>query len=340
MLSPCFHNSHIIAVLRLHLPTYVRRRAFEAGDHGIFACQSHLDLIFSGELAMASPDITIIGNVCHEWDYQARECREAIRVSRVEGTSGFHFLTKLAVDADGAPKAYHPDDRVPLENRAKALDWLANVNVNDLKGVQGQQGATGPAPGFLISATALSNVAFPENDTRHWVDAATIPYVVLTGGSFPLPQGMRLKTGCLVYVVDTKTGGTSGAIYGDIGRAVGEGSVALALRLGLQPFSVRVPPKVTGFDGKRFFKIVFPGAFLPPPWDVSQLQTQADSLFQAWGGERLLRAIVPNIPPLQPPMSIGQPSIAFKTFPELRRPDFEPRRQRGLDLSKEQLLQL
>lgn len=289
---------------------------------------------------MSSPAVIVIGNVCHEWDYPEHRCRETTPVSQVAGSSGFHFLAKLAIDADGAPKAYHPDDRVPNENGAKAYDWLANVNVDDLKGVQGQGGAQGPAPGFLISATALSNAAFPENDTRHWVDASMIPYVVLTGSSFPLSQGMRLKTGCLVFVVDTRTGGTSGAIYGDVGRAVGEGSIALALRLGLRPFHPNCSPKVTGFDGKRFFNIVFPGVHLAPPWDVSELQSKADALFQTWGGERMLHAVIPNVPPLQRPAPFGRPSIAAESFPRLRLPDFEPQRQRGLDISKERLLRL
>ena len=284
-----------------------------------------------------------VGRVCHEWDYPNRVCREQIDVGHVVGTDGVHFLSKLAVDADGAPRSYHPSDRSPDDNAARALDWLDNVNIADLHGIQGQNGARGPAPGFHISATSHFDPTYPANDTRRWVDAATIPYVVLPGRNLPLAPGMTLKRGCLTYVVDTRTGHATGAMYADTGRAVGEGSVALALRLGLRPFHPRVPPKVIGFSGKRFFYLVFPDTSSPPPWDASAIHARAKAAFERWGGEAQLRAILPTLPPLQPAIegsrsmteesSAGHgPAAPAHTLPDMERPP-----GRGADVSRSSL---
>lgn len=243
-----------------------------------------------------------LGDVCHEFDHQHHRCAEQIKVSQVEGTTSAHYLSKLAIDADGAPRAYHPADRAPRDNTAKAFDWLANINVNDLHGIQGQGGAVGPAPGFFISATSLSNPAFPHNDTRRYVDASVIPYVVLPKSTFPAPPGTTLKSGCVVFVVDTTTGGSTGAIFADVGRAVGEGSIALALRLGLDPFISNLRPKLHGFDGKRFFYLVFPEVVVAPPWPLATIQDTANAQFQNWGGEAQLKALFPAIPDLRPPV--------------------------------------
>jgi len=285
-----------------------------------------------------------IGTVCHIWDYPARKSKETTDVWQVRGSKSAHFLSKLEIDADGAPRAYHPSDRRPLDNAGKAFDWLANLGSSDRHGIQGENGAVGPAAGFVISATSLMDTRYPTNDTRRYVDASTVPYVVLPKGTFPLPADSVLKSGCVVCVVDTKTGGYSGAIFADIGRAVGEGSIRLAQRLGLNPFVPSRWPKVRGFDGqegdRRFFYLVFPETAIAPPWPVEQIQAQADALFASWGGEARLKTIIPRLPDLKPPVS------AFdETQPaETRGPDAEEeanalRRLRSLDVAKDILLE-
>src|SRR4051794_9614653 len=81
-----------------------------------------------------------IGSVCHEWDYKNKKCAQKIDVWQVPGTNGAHFFSKLAVDADGAPRAYHPNDKKPKQNSGKAYDWLANLSPSDRHGIQGQDG--------------------------------------------------------------------------------------------------------------------------------------------------------------------------------------------------------
>lgn len=260
------------------------------------------DATASSDASAAAPStgplFTDLGTVCDEWDYDNHVCANRIPVSTITGRSVCLFETKLAIDADGAPRAYHPKDE-------GSYDVLGNLSPSDNHGVQGKD-AVGPAPGFVVSGTTLQDSHFPSNDTRRYVDAATIPYVVLPT-STPMPSGIALHTGCVALVIDTASGISTGAIYADVGRAVGEGSIALALRLGLRPFKKR-STRVTGFDEKRFLYIVFPAVTVAAPWPVSEIQKKAMEAFEANIGEAELHRRYPDLPPLSGPSSGTLPS--------------------------------
>lgn len=280
-----------------------------------------------------------IGIVCDEWDYRAKRCASQIPVFQSPGSTACYFTTKMAIDADGAPKAYYPGEYFP-SNTHGAFDWLDNLNPADRHGVQGQD-ARGPAAGFLVSGTALVDDRHGSNDTRKYVDASSIPYVVLTGASaFPNPAGMLLQKGCIVFVTDTSTGIYSGAIYADVGRAVGEGSIALALMLGIDPFDRRRWPKVTGgVSDKRIFHLVFPHEIVAPPWPVDEIQRRALALFQRWGGEVALKDIFPRMPTMSGPRPVViEPSAQVA---DSRRGDVEQeldaREFKGADVPKADL---
>jgi hypothetical protein len=287
---------------------------------------------------MRTKMIDQIGTVCDEWDYGAGRCASQVTVYRKQGTASCHFTTKMAIDADGAPKAYFPGERYPA-NHHDCFDWLDNLNPADNHGIQEQAGAIGPAPGFDISGTALMDGRYPEDDTRRYVDASAVPYIVLTGVSFPVPAGSPLGKGALVFVADTKTGVYSGAIYADVGRAVGEASLALALMLGINPFSRRYFPKVGGgTSDRRIFHLVFPSEIVPPPWDVPTIQAKAWAEFGSWGGEQALRQLFPSMPPMSGP----KPVVIKPPDPRLA-DDFEEtdedvmRRFKGADVPKNEL---
>jgi len=277
-----------------------------------------------------------IGSVCEEWDYSGSSCASRVPVFQRAGTSACYFTTKMAIDADGAPKGYYPGERRPSNNH-ECFDWINNLNASDQHGIQGQNGAVGPAAGFVISGTALTDQAYPANDTRRYVDASSVPYVVLTGGSLPVPAGSTLRKGCVVFVADTKTGIYSGAIYADVGRAVGEASLALALMLGINPFSRRFFPKVEGGTSeRRIFYLVFPSIVIPPQWNVSEIQRQAKQSFDSWGGEAELRRLFPAMPAMSGPRPVVIKPPAHRST-EFEKSN-EPQRQfKGDDVSKEDL---
>src|SRR5436309_1068698 len=198
-----------------------------------------------------------IAQVCHVYDHRRRVCSKRIPVWQLPGTEAYFFVSKMAIDVDGAPHAYHPLDKRPPDNHTRALDWLANVSVSDMHGIQGQDGI-GPETGFYISGTSLENRAFPLNDTRRYVDAETIPYIVLVN---PFPSSSfspHMQLGDCVIVVDLKSGLSSSAIFADTGRAVGEASLKLAKNLRLDPTASRHPPKVIGDDRLDLLYILFP----------------------------------------------------------------------------------
>jgi hypothetical protein len=90
-----------------------------------------------------------VARVCHVFDHKRKACAETVPVYQLPQKSGYFFRSKLAVDVDGAPRAYHPKDLRPSRgNNTKALDWLDNVSSHDLHGIQGKDGI-GPEPGFL-----------------------------------------------------------------------------------------------------------------------------------------------------------------------------------------------
>lgn len=88
------------------------------------------------------------------------------------------------MDADGAFRAYHPDNRLGLDAIQHAGypgNWWALATDNGKpSGHPVVQGKTDPAPGYYVSMTALFHPGNPnEHDPRRFVDAASIPYVVL-----------------------------------------------------------------------------------------------------------------------------------------------------------------
>jgi hypothetical protein len=260
---------------------------------------------------LAATAVTDLGEVCVKWSHSSGQCATTTMVHEVQGTKAAHFLGKLSVDVDGAPRAYHPKDKKEPDNDAKAFDWLTSVKLSDLHGIQGED-AIGPAKGFYVSATSLKNEAITnEKDASRYVDASIIPYIVLPETAFPVPSGKTLKRGCLAFVVDKKTGRSSGAIFADVGRAVGEGSLALAMRLGHRPFYSKIYPKVAGFDEQeyfeRFFYLVFPEEVIAPPWPETTIQQRATALFNAWGGEARLKALYPDTKKLLKPDMVKLP---------------------------------
>jgi hypothetical protein len=110
--------------------------------------------------------------------------RHVVAWSSVSGPRAFFYKSGLAVDADGAFRAYHPNDPLGLDSLSHAGhegNWWALVTENEKpSGRPVVQLESDPAPGFYVSTTALYDRDNPNpRDPHRYVDAATIPYVVL-----------------------------------------------------------------------------------------------------------------------------------------------------------------
>jgi len=193
----------------------------------------------------------------------------------------------MAIDADGAPNAYHPD-----KTQRAALDFLGNAghdgdwwgvatDTGRKDGTPVVQNASDPYPGYYVSTTALGDPQYRRTDPKRYVNSDAIPYLAVPKEVLTL--GVHL--GDLAVVLSQKTGACSGALVADIGppRKIGEGSIALARRLGV-PSS----PK-NGGASRGLVYLIFPNSGNRKPRGVAEIDAEATRLLIEWGGETELR---------------------------------------------------
>ncbi len=144
------------------------------------------------------------------------------------------FTGALMIDADGAPKAYHKDDKLALDNLSNGGEpgnWWALVTDNNIpSGTPLVQTASDPAPGYYISMTSLENQSKDHTDPARFVDAETIPYIAIPAGF-----SNDFKLGDIALVYNKTNRKRCFAIYADVGpkHLIGEGSIKLAKELGV-----------------------------------------------------------------------------------------------------------
>jgi hypothetical protein len=208
---------------------------------------------------------------------------------KIENGSAFMFQSGMTVDADGAPNAYNSDNT--------GLDDLANAgNEEHWDGILADyhnrpfvQDDDDPFPGYYISTTALYDWTKKQNDTSRYVDASQIPYIVL-------PEDVAEKTGArlgdFAVVTNLRNGKSVYAIFADLGT-LGEGSVALAEKLGLSP-DARSGGTHTGI-----LYVVYPGSGSLNPESLEVINTQTERIFREWGGTEKLNACAAPQSPTQ-----------------------------------------
>ncbi len=189
------------------------------------------------------------------------------------------YRCDLAIDADGAPRAYHPtDDTLALDFLANGYPWGIVI----IDGTPVVQGPHDPAPGFYVSTTSLVDSTRPLRDPRRYVDSTQIPYVVVPKTLLGPDQ---IHLGDLAVVIDVVTSRQAYAIIADVGPAdtIGEGSIALASSLGL-----RKSPKHGGAAADLVY-VLLPGTGSGKPLSVAEINARAERAFTAWGGAQRTR---------------------------------------------------
>ena len=211
------------------------------------------------------------------------------------GQRALVFKSKMHVDADGAPNAYHPDDGPGLD----ALSCAGHKGhwwgiVTDQSGVPVIQGPGDPCPGFYISTTSLQDHSQDRRKPTRYVDAGSIPFIVLPPQA--LKWGVSLGDTAAVYFGGFSVSQPAYAIFADVGPrdSIGEGSIALADALG-----VKSNPRRGGVDQHSVIYVVFPGSKFKPAWPVSvdQISRRARESFLGWGGVAQLRTCFPEWKP-------------------------------------------
>jgi hypothetical protein len=199
----------------------------------------------------------------------------------------FFYESGMAIDADGAFRAYHPNDRSGLDALANAGhpgDWWALVTDNGKpNGEPIVQGRSDPAPGYYISTTALYDRRNANlRDPHRYVDAATIPYVVLH------PKALEFaRLGDFATVVNLRNDKVSAALVADqsaYNLPVGEGSIALAKALG-----IKSSPR-NGGQKEAVAYLIYSGSGNRNPRTIEEIVSKSQRLFETWGGLDRLQA--------------------------------------------------
>jgi hypothetical protein len=197
------------------------------------------------------------------------------------GESAFFFQSGLAINADGAPQAYHPVGAKGLDalgNAGKPGNWWALVTDNGkANGKPVVQKESDPAPGFYLSTTALEDLTKERTDPSRYVNSATIPYVVLPPEAI---KTLEARMGDFAVVINKKKHKFSHAIVADQGPKgqIGEGSIALADAL-----SISSNPRHGGTANGVLY-LIFPGSGNGKPRSLEEIHAEAARLFDSWGG--------------------------------------------------------
>jgi len=240
---------------------------------------------------------------------------------RLQGSDAAFYESGLAIDADGAPNAYHPSGSPPGLDSLAAAGYPRSCSVLVCTG-RTSTGAHsyartsgGPFDGFFVSMTTLmdeptdgqGHPLYGAADYRRYVDSTDIPYIAVASHAmkpFRLQRGINSKRppGELAYVVNLRNGQTSAAIFADVGTndTLGEGSIALAKSLGL---TERQQSPTHGGVAAGILTIVFPDTAAVPPWprELSEILTAANERFVAWGGLERVKHCFPKAASLNPP---------------------------------------
>ena len=144
---------------------------------------------------------------------------------RVSWSSG------MAIDADGSPRAYHPDGSSGLDSLAAAGGpgrWWGVVT--DASGQPVVQGPGQPAPGYYVSTTAFTVAGRDKADPTRYLDSERVAYIAIPP---ELTERLGVRVGDLAQV--SYQGRQAWAVVGDVGPRgkIGEGSIALAVALGI-----------------------------------------------------------------------------------------------------------
>jgi hypothetical protein len=202
--------------------------------------------------------------------------------------------THLAIDADGAPNTYHPDD-IGLDFLANAgypnTTWWSSVLVPDPEDPSvAYQQPSGEFAGYFVSKTSLQDPSRRTTDPARYVDARKIPYLVFPGAFYQMSGTGRL--GDLGYAINLSTGEATSFVVADIGPSnarLGELSIALAEGLGGKNVN---PKNGAGAPRGEMLFVVFPYSSRNHSWPLTadEIASQANILLEEVGGSESIIA--------------------------------------------------
>ena len=215
-------------------------------------------------------------------------------VYRTADQSAYLYKTNyIAIDADGAPNAYGPND-TGIDTNVHAgfpgQSWWPYVLVPDpVDPSKPYVQTSGTYKGMYVSKTHLYNTMGAYTDPATYVDALKIPYIVFPTGFMEIKGagGMGDFGVAIAATADGKRRYRSPAIVADSGGGaeppLGEVSVYLANALGGKNVN---PRNGAGQPKGPFVHVIFPGTKLSPAWPLTkqQIQDRSEGLLKTVGG--------------------------------------------------------
>jgi hypothetical protein len=220
----------------------------------------------------------------------------SVQLRRFPNSKAYFYVNeRMAIDADGAPNAYHPDDQ-GIDALANAGypngGWRSVLVVDPDDASQPYIQESGQFAGYFLSKTTLQDKTRPLTDPARYVDSRLVPYLVFPG-AFHAIDGTG-TFGDLGLAQNLSTGEQTPFIVADAGpqdAKLGEVSIRTAEGLGGRNVN---PRNGAGMPRGRFLYVIFPRSKAEPAWPVSpeQLATQTGELLDALGGwDRVLACV-------------------------------------------------
>lgn len=249
--------------------------------------------------------------------------------------SSLYFTTGMAVNTDGAPNSYHPDDPfgvkglainticngataiVPGGGRidyrrckdlviafraARAAGWKDPSKPRmDFYGVA----STGYVPciskaeaysGYFVSTTSV--VANPNAeicDQSRYLNSLEIPFAIYPNARNFTQRGVGTKDAVVYF--NPANGAIDFGMIGDRGptNGLGEGSVAFAKTLRKSSTNPVSRRDTYKFSVPKIHGLMLPDASIKAPFTPENVRKQAKEAFDQWGGEARLSACIKQL---------------------------------------------
>jgi hypothetical protein len=220
---------------------------------------------------------------------------EEIRIWKLYEKKGTFFTSKMAIDADGSPRAYHPSNILGLDDICTQGRYgIAQREVNGVKELFIQD-EYDPCPGYYVSQTSLYDATKEDWDPSKYVNSEKIPYIVLPPQYIAKPKAVswKMNFGDFGVVINLKNRRVVYVMVAEDGPVdkIGEGSIALANALG-----VPSNPRKGGTDGEAYiFYLLFPGSGVGNGQlrSLAEINANGEEIFREWGGIAQVEAIHP-----------------------------------------------
>lgn len=209
-------------------------------------------------------------------------------INRIGDGGAYIYRTSyVALDADGSPRAYHPDG-IGIDANANAgypnKSWRDVLVVDPADPERPYVQPDGKYAGYFVSKTSLRSRKLPDTDPRAYVDSELFPYIVFPGAFYAIKGTGEYGDLVMARAIGTKF--ETCAIVADGGpkeSALGEMSLALAVALGGKNPN---PRSGTGAPKGIFEYIVFPKSAATPAWprDLGQIDAEARKRLADLGG--------------------------------------------------------